>query len=157
MRCYTGSMAPIRVSAARTVDAPADVVYRYLADMREHHPRFLPPAFSGFEVESGGVGAGTVTRFKVTAGGRTREYRMEVAEPEPGRVLTESDTASSLVTTFTVTPEGDRSRVRIATTWEGAGGVGGFFERLFAPRAMRGIYVDELDRLNTYARERAAT
>ena len=40
--------------------APAEVVYGYLADMREHHPRFLPPAFEDFKVESGGVGAGTV-------------------------------------------------------------------------------------------------
>jgi uncharacterized protein YndB with AHSA1/START domain len=147
-------MARIHVSAERPIEAPADAVYGYIAD-HEHHARFLPPAFSDFRVESGGVGAGTVTRFKVTAGGRTREYRMQVAEPEPGRVLTESDTGSSLVTTWTVTPEGERSLVRIATTWEGAGGIGGFFERLFAPRVMRGIYADELERLNDYARERA--
>jgi hypothetical protein len=101
------------------------------------------------------VGAGTITRFKVTAGGRSREYRMEVSEPEPGRVLAESDTGSSLVTKFTVTPVDGKSRVEIATTWEGAGGVGGFFERLFAPRVMRGIYADELTRLDSYARERA--
>jgi Polyketide cyclase / dehydrase and lipid transport len=150
-------MGTIHVSAERTVDASAETVYGYLADMREHHPRILPPAFSDFEVESGGVGAGTITRFKVTAGGRSRKYRMEVAEPEPGRVLTESDTNSSLVTSFTVTPEGGSSRVLISTTWEGAGGIGGFFERVFAPRVMRGIYVDELERLNAYARERAAT
>jgi uncharacterized protein YndB with AHSA1/START domain len=149
-------MATIHVSAERTVDAPASDVYRYLADMREHHPRFLPDAFSDFTVESGGVGAGTVTRFKMNAGGRTREYRMQVAEPEPGRVLTESDTESSLVTTFTVDPEGDRSRVRIATTWEGAGGISGFFERTFAPRALRRLYDDELERLNRYAREHAS-
>ena len=99
-------MAPIHVSAERAIGAPADVVYGYIADHREHHPRFLPDAFSDFEVEAGGVGAGTITRFKVTAGGRTRDYRMEVAEPEPGRVMTESDTGSSLVTTWTVTPEG---------------------------------------------------
>lgn len=148
-------MGTIHVSAERTVDAPADTVYSYLADMREHHPRFLPPAFSDFEVESGGVGAGTVTRFKVSAGGRSRQYRMEVSEPEPGRVLAESDTNSSLVTTFTVTPDDGASRVEIATTWEGAGGIGGFFERLFAPRVMRGIYADELERLDTYARGRA--
>ena len=41
----------------------------YLADMRDHHPRFLPPAFSDFQVESGGVGAGTVTRFKIRPAG----------------------------------------------------------------------------------------
>lgn len=147
-------MAPIVVSAEGTVDAPAETVYRYIADMREHHPHFLPPAFSDFQVESGGVGAGTVTRFKLTAGGRTREYRTKVSEPEPGRVLTESDTGSSSVTTFTVSPQGTASLVRISTTWDGAGGIGGLFERTFAPRVLRAIYADELKRLDAYARER---
>lgn len=150
-------MAQIQVFAERAVDAPAEKVYGLIADHREHHPRFLPEAFSDFEVESGGVGAGTVTTFKVTAGGRTRSYRMAVSEPEPGRVMTESDTGSSLVTTWTVEPAGDRCRVRISTTWDGAGGIGGFFERMFAPRVMRGIYADELERLNQYARQQAAS
>jgi uncharacterized protein YndB with AHSA1/START domain len=147
-------MARIVVSAEGTVDAPAETVYRYIADMREHHPRFLPPAFSDFQVESGGVGAGTITRFKVTAGGRTREFRTKVAEPEPGRILTESDTNSSSVTTFTVSPHGTASLVRISTSWDGAGGIGGVFERVFAPGVMRAIYADELKRLDAYARER---
>jgi Polyketide cyclase / dehydrase and lipid transport len=122
--------------------------------MREHHPRFLPPAFSDFRVESGGVGAGTVTRFKVTAPGHAREYQMKVAEPEPGRVLTESDTGSSLVTTFTVSPQGGASLVQVSTTWVGAGGIGGVFERMFAPRVMGAIYQDALERLDAYARQR---
>ena len=150
-------MATNLVSAERTIDAPADAVYGYIADMRGHHPHFLPPAFSDFQVESGGVGEGTITRFTLTAGGRTRQYRMKVAEPEPGRTLTESDTASSLVTTTTVTPQDAKSLVRIATTWEGARGIGGFFERLFAQRVMRGIYADELERLDAYARARRDT
>ena len=141
------------VSAEGTVEAPADTVYRYIADMREHHPRFLPPAFSGFRVESGGVGAGTVTRFTLTAGGRTREYRTMIAEPEPGRVLTESDTGSSAVTTFTVSPQGAASLVQITSAWDGAGRIGGLFERIFAPRVLRAIYTDELKRLDAYARE----
>jgi hypothetical protein len=91
-----------------------------------------PPAFSDFRVESGGVGAGTITRFKVSADGRTREYRMKVAKPEPGRILTESDTGSSLVTTTTVSPRGGASLVQISTAWDGAGGIGGVFERMFA-------------------------
>ena len=98
------------------------------------------------------MGAGTITRFKLTAGGRTREYRTKVAEPEPGRILTESDTGSSSVTTFTVSPQGAASRVRISTSWDGAGGIGGLFERMFAPRVLRGIYEDELKRLDAYAR-----
>ena len=146
-------MARNVAAAEAMVDAPADTVYRYIADMRDHHPRFLPPAFSDFQVESGGVGAGTVTRFKMTAGGRTREYRMNVGEPEPGQVLTESDMNSSAVTTFTVSPRDGASLVRITTAWDGAGGIGGLFERMFAPRVLRAIYADELKRLDAYARE----
>jgi Polyketide cyclase / dehydrase and lipid transport len=111
----------------------------------------LPSAFSDFRVEQGGVGAGTVTSFKITAGGRTRSYRMQVTEPAPGRTLVESDTGSSLVTTYNVTPQGDKSLVSITTSWDGASGIGGFFERTFAPRALRGIYAESLDKLNTYA------
>ena len=145
-------MGKVEASAERTIDAPAGQVYGYLADMSQH-PRFLPPAFSDFQVEEGGVGAGSVTRFAVTAGGRTRSYRMRVTEPDPGRVLVESDTNSSLVTTFNVEPRDGKSLVRISTSWDGAGGIGGFFERTFAPRAMHRIYLDELERLNAYARD----
>jgi uncharacterized protein YndB with AHSA1/START domain len=148
-------MSTITVSADRTIAAPAETLYGYIADMREHHPHFLPSGFSDFVVEAGGVGAGTVTRFRFTAGGRSREYHMTVAEPDPGRVLTESDANSSLVTTFTVTPQDGGSNVRISSAWEGAGGIGGVFERLFAPRVLRGVYADELERLAAYARERA--
>lgn len=148
-------MAKIAVEREGVVNAPADLTYRLLADDR-HHQRFLPDGFSGFETLEGGVGAGTVHRFKVTAGGRTREYRMRVEEPAPGRTISETDQASSLVTRFDVTPDGERCRVRITTTWDGAGGVGGFFERLFAPRVMRRMYADELSRLDRYAREQAA-
>jgi uncharacterized protein YndB with AHSA1/START domain len=145
-------MAKVEASAERTIDAPADAVYGYLADMNQH-PRFLPPAFSDFQVEEGGVGAGTVTSFTIAAGGRKRAYRMRVTEPAPGRTLVESDANSSLVTTFNVEPQDGRSLVRISTSWDGAAGVGGFFERTFAPRALRRMFLDELDRLNTYARD----
>ena len=143
-------MAKVEASAQRTIDAPADAVYSYLADMSQH-PKFLPPAFSDFQVVEGGVGAGTVTTFSVTAGGRTRSYRMNVTEPAPGRTLVESDANSSLVTTFNVEPQGSKSLVSIHTSWNGAGGIGGFFEKTFAPGAMKKLYLDELDRLNTYA------
>jgi hypothetical protein len=79
---------------------------------------------------------------------------MTIDEPEPGRVLRESDNNSSLINKFTVTPTGDAAaQVQISTTWQGAGGIGGFFERTFAPRAVRAMYEDELQRLDTYARE----
>jgi hypothetical protein len=148
-------MGTITVEEEGPVGAPADLTYRLIAD-DAHHQQFLPEGFSDFEVVEGGVGAGTVHRFKVTAGGRAREYLMRVDEPQPGRVLTESDQNSSLVTTFTVTPTADTCLVRIQTQWNGAGGIGGFFERTFAPRVMRRMYADELAKLDSYAREQAA-
>ena len=150
-------MGTIQVTSEQAVGAPAEIVYSYLADMRTHHPRFLPPAFSDFEVESGGVGAGTIFKYALSAGGRTRHFRPVVAEPEPGRILTESDTNSSAITTFTVIPHGESCVVRISSSWEGAGGVGGFFERTFAPRVLRGILADELKRLDAYARGRGSS
>ena len=66
-------------------------------------------------------------------------------------MLTETDLDSGAVTTFTVTPESDGSRVRIETRYQAAG-VRGFIERLAAPRMLRALYTDELARLDRYAR-----
>jgi hypothetical protein len=148
-------MGTIAVAQEGAVGAPADLTYRLIAD-DAHHAKFLPDAFSDFETVEGGVGAGTVHRFKLAAGGKVRDYLMRVDEPQPGRVLTETDENSSLQTTFTVTPAGDTCTVKIETTWQGAGGVGGFFERTFAPKVMRKMYADELARLDEYARAQAA-
>ena len=150
-------MAEVYVTSERRIGAPAARVYEYIRDYRQHHPKFLPPNFSDFRVEQGGVGAGTIFTCTSTAARRTRQFRMLVSEPEPGRVLVESDQLSSIVTHFTVTPEGEHCRVKIETRWQGARGIGGFFERLFAPRVLRGVYADELGRLDRYARQQAAS
>ncbi|MGH2836662.1 MAG: hypothetical protein ACRDKD_10640 [Solirubrobacteraceae bacterium] len=63
------------VSVEGPVGAPPADVFGYIADMPDHHRHFLPPAFSDFEVASGGVGAGTVTTFRFSAGGQTRDFR----------------------------------------------------------------------------------
>lgn len=151
-------MAKVNASAAREIDAPATEVYGIIADASQR-PKFLPDEFSDFTVVEGGTGAGTVTRFKMaTRPGKFRECTMDVTEPDPGKTLVETDRDSSLVTTFTVTPAGDgTSRVSIATSWDGAGGVGGFFEKTFAPKALNRIYADELDRLNTYTLARRSS
>jgi uncharacterized protein YndB with AHSA1/START domain len=141
----------ITASAERRIDAPARRVYGYIADFRQHHPHFLPPQFSGFEIECGGVGAGTVHRFWMTLAGRTTQYRVRVGEPDPGHILIESDPARRMLTTFTVDPEpGGGSRVRIETRWY-AYGIRGLVERLAAPRMLRRVYRDELTLLDRYA------
>ena len=141
----------INASAERRIDAPARRVYAFIADFRQHHPNFLPPQFSDLEIECGGVGAGTVHRFRMTLGGRTTQYRVRVGEPDPGHVLIESDPARRMLTTFTVDPEpGGGSRVRIETRWY-AYGIRGLVERLAAPRLLRQVYRDELALLDRYA------
>jgi uncharacterized protein YndB with AHSA1/START domain len=147
-------MAELSLAAEREIGAPAEQVYRYIADYNEHHHRFLPPAFSDFRVEQGGVGAGTVVTFRGSSGGVSRAFRGEVAEPEPGRVLTETYPDTGMVTTFTVTPAGEHCRVRIETHWQPAGGLMGLIERLAAPTMMRRLYADELARLDRYARDK---
>lgn len=147
-------MGTIYVAKERVIPKSPTTAYGYLADMHEHE-RFLPPAFSNFAVEQGGVGAGSVVAFTVTAGGRSRAYRMTVSEPAPG-TLVETDANSTLVTTFTVTAHGKDALVKIATTWQGAGGIGGFFERRFAPKVMEKLYADELERFAAFVAEGAA-
>ncbi len=142
----------ISTSAERRIEAPAERVFEYLADYRVHHPKILPPHFGPLLIEEGGVGAGTVARFTISIGGRTTDYRVVVEVPQPGRVLTETDPARRTVTTFTVEPTPDgASVVRIDTSWV-AEGIMGFVERLAAPQMLKGIYAQELENLDRYAR-----
>jgi len=142
-------MPHVVIQASAEIAVPPHVVYGILADYREGHPSILPPRwFSYLHVEQGGVGAGTVIRFGMKSGGRVKEMRAEVVEPEPGRVLVERGLDErGTVTTFTVEPAGTGgARVTIRTTWR-ATGVAGFFERLLAPTLLKPVYREELARL----------
>jgi uncharacterized protein YndB with AHSA1/START domain len=143
-------MAEIYVAAEGHVAAPPEQVYTYIADHQQHHPNFLPPAFSDYRVETGGVGAGTVVSYKLKLGGKDRPGRARIAEPEPGRVITETLTDSDYVTTFTVIPDGDGTRVRIETRGR-TSGIAGAIERFIVPRLLQPLYADELERLDRYA------
>src|SRR5919202_6757886 len=136
-------MGQVLAQTERLVPASPQHVRAFLADYRNNRPRILPPEyFRDYRVERGGDGAGTVISYRMRAGGRERSYRMRVEEAAAGGPLVESDTESSLVTTWTLTPvaDGERTLVGLASRWEGAGGIGGLFERMFAPRALRRIY-----------------
>ncbi len=146
-------MATIDVSSDAEVNAPPDVVYRIIADYENGHPRILPQKyFAGLVVEEGGVGAGTRIRFTMKGMGQARTMRARVEEPEPGRVLLETDLQTGAKTTFTVEPidGGHRSRVTIRTEWQPRG-IGGLFERMFAPRLLRDAYAQELTNLHLVA------
>jgi hypothetical protein len=144
-------MATIHVADERIIPAPAEALYALLADYHAGHPSILPPAFSDFTVLEGGVGAGTRIRFRLTLGGRTQEAEGIVAEPVPGRVLTETYTGNGAVTTFTVDPDGERSRLRIETASPASRGIAGLVERFMVPRLLRPLYRDELDLIEQWA------
>jgi uncharacterized protein YndB with AHSA1/START domain len=134
-------MAQVEATTERVVAADAETVFDALADYRGTRPKLLPEHFSEYEVREGGDGEGTVVHWKLQATSkRVRDCLMEVSEPTDGE-LVEKDRNSSLVTTWRVTPAGEgRARVQVTTTWKGAGGIGGFFERTFAPKGLNRIY-----------------
>ncbi len=142
-------MAHIHVESERVINARPDAVYEYLADYRDKRPRILTPNFEGYTVTKGGRGAGTVVTYVLHAGRRQRPYELQVSEEGTPRALVERDARSSLVTRWQVAPvgEGTQSRVNVTTEWEGGSGMGGFFERTFAPMGLRSIYSAMLDRL----------
>jgi uncharacterized protein YndB with AHSA1/START domain len=144
----------IKVDVQRTIPAPPERVHRILADYVNGRPRILPPAnFLDYKVLQGGTGGGTLFSYRLRAGRRERPYEMEVSEPSPGATLVERDRNSSLVSTWTLVPstDGGATDLTLSTSWEGSGGIGGFFERTFAPSGLRRIYGELLDRLTKAA------
>jgi hypothetical protein len=135
----------VRASASKPINAAPEQVLGFLRDYRESRPRILPENYTAYRVEQGGEGTGTVVAYHFAAGGRERDYRLEVHESDG--VISERDQLSSFVATWTVAPSADGSVVTLEASWNGAGGIGGFFERLFAPLGLRRIFGEVLDRL----------
>jgi hypothetical protein len=142
-------MSQVVATAEGIVRAPAAEVTRALADYETVRPRILPVQFSEYRVEAGGQGAGTVVHWKFAATSkRVRDQLLDVTEPAPGS-LVETDRNSSMVTTWTVlAADAGVTTVRGRTTWDGASGIGGFFERTFAPKGLARVYADLLARLD---------
>lgn len=143
-------MAQVTAQAKRSIEAPADQVFAALADYTTTRPKILTESYFDYRVESGGQGAGSKVAWKLHATkSRVRDQLVEVSAPTANQ-LVESDANSSMVTTWTVTPEGDaRSVVTVDTRWNGAGGIGGFFERTFAPRGLARIHDGVLAKLDS--------
>jgi hypothetical protein len=145
------------ISDSGLVNAPAEQVYALLADYRHGHPQVLPKQyFSNLTVDHGGIGAGTLIRFQMTGFGRTQKFRAEITEPEPGRVLVETDLDTGVVTTFTISPlEQGRSQVTISTIVKSRAGLLGAVERFMTTQFLRRVYAAELKLIAQVAQERA--
>jgi hypothetical protein len=138
------------ISASAIIPARRERVYSLLANYKDGHPRILPRQFTSVAVEEGGMGAGTVIRVQMSFLGKKQTYRAAITEPEPGRVLVETNLeANSWVTTFTVDPSSAPadSNVTISTELPVRAGLSGKMERLLSTLLLRPIYVHELANL----------
>jgi hypothetical protein len=134
------AMAQVAASATRSVSAPPE---RVLGLLRDYGARasILPGQYSDVRVEEGG----SVLAYHFASGGRERDFRLRPEESPTG--LIERDQLTSFVQSWTLSETATGSMVTVEAMWEGSGGIGGFFERLFAPLGLRRIYGEMLDRL----------
>jgi hypothetical protein len=147
-----------RFSAEALIPAPHKRVYAIISDYVDMHKRILPrPPFVSLDVEQGGVGAGTVISFEMRVLGRTQRIHAVISEPEPGRMLVETDQERGTITTFYVEPrnDGDQTHVRITTEMPLRDGIGGAIQGWVTSRVLEPVYRKELAQLATVAAHQA--
>jgi hypothetical protein len=142
-------MSVVRAITEHHIQAPAATVRAALADYATVRPKILTEHYRDFRVLEGGVGDGTVAAWTLQATKkRSRDVVVDVDITSRGDVV-ERDRNSTLVTSYTVTAHSDTvAHVRVETTWNGAGGIGGFFERTFAPKGLDRIHSEVLTNLD---------
>jgi Polyketide cyclase / dehydrase and lipid transport len=139
-----------QVSAASTILVSAEPAATLAAveDYQNVRPKILSPHYSEYEVLEGGQGQGTVAKWRLQATeSRVRDVQVNV--DVAGHTVIEKDANSSMVTNWTVAPAGPGSSVTVKTTWNGAGGVKGFFEKTFAPLGLKKIQAEVLANLKS--------
>jgi len=110
------------------------------------------PPFVSLTVEKGGVGAGTVLHVKMKVMGKLQAFNTIVTEPEPGRVLVETND-TGYITTFTIDPQNDGKYSYVTFTTEITKSsnllkrIEFFFSKQFLPL----VYKKELENLSKIA------
>jgi hypothetical protein len=119
-----------QVSAASTIliNVEPAATLAAVADYQTVRPKILSPQYSEYQVLEGGQGAGTVAKWKLQAT-KSRVRDVQVSVDVAGHAVIEKDANSSMITNWTIAPAGPGSSVTVKTTWTGAGGVKGFFEK----------------------------
>lgn len=142
-------MGQISASQSTEIAATPDAVIGALADYTEARPAILPEQYRDYQVISGGNGDGTVVHWILQATSKRQRDVKATVSVSPD-VITERDENSSMVTTYKVTPSGSGSQVTTTTTWNSnASGIGGFFEKTFAPKGLARIQAALLANLKT--------
>jgi carbon monoxide dehydrogenase subunit G len=133
-------MGKVTASATGTVPAPPEQVLNFLSDLSSRS-KILTGNYTAITVEPDNVLA-----YHFSAANRERDYRLKSALD--AGTLTEKDELSSFVNTWQVVPAGTGSTVTLTGSWDGAGGIGGIFEGLFAPLGLKRIYGEVLTNLS---------
>ena len=139
-------MGQVSASSSVLIDAAPDKVLAAVSDYTTVRPKILSAHYLDYEVLEGGQGAGTVATWKLQATkSRVRDVKADrrcrrTHRHREGRQL-------SMVTNWTVAPAGPGSSVTVKTSWQGAGGIGGFFEKTFAPLGLKKIQAEVLENL----------
>jgi hypothetical protein len=140
-------MGQVSASSTILIDAEPATVLGAVADYRTMRPKILSPRYSQYQVVQGGQGQGTVARWTLQAT-KSRSREVQVSVDVAGHTVIEKDANSTLVTNWTVAPAGAAgSSVTVKTTWRGATGIKGFFEKAFAPPGLRKIQHEVLTNL----------
>lgn len=134
-------MGTVSASATTVVRASPEQVLSFLGDLSSRG-QILTANYSAVTVEPDNVLA-----YHFTAAKRERDYRLRSSRD--GATILEKDEHSSFVNEWEVVPAPEGAAVRLTGAWDGAGGVGGFFEARFAPLGLKRIYAEILANLGT--------
>jgi hypothetical protein len=151
----------IHAEVSQVIDARPEEVHAVVRDYNVGHPAILPKEFftKGLTVDKGGVGAGTVLHSSVTVMGREFPFRQIVSEPEPGRVIVETDLDTGQYTRFIFEPlnSGRQTRVTIASEFPPSSGFIGVMERFTKAPMVRKMFTKELQNLADYVANKVST
>lgn len=139
-------MGQVKAASTILVEAEPAKVLDAVADYQNVRPKILSPQYSEYEVLEGGQGKGTKAKWRLQAT-ESRVRNVQVDVDVAGHTVIEKDENSSMVINWTVAPAGPGSSVTVTTTWTGAGGVKGFFEKTFAPLGLKKIQGEVLTNL----------
>lgn len=139
-------MGQVSASSTVLINAEPAAVLAAVADYQTVRPKILSEHYRDYRVLEGGQGAGTVATWKLQAT-KSRVRDVKASVDIAGHTVIEKDANSTLVTNYTVAPAGPGSSVTVKTSWTGAGGVKGFFEKTFAPLGLKKIQAEVLENL----------
>ena len=141
-------MGQVSASSSVLINAEPAAVLAAVADYQNVRPKILSSHFSDYQVLQGGHGQGTVARWKLQAT-KSRVRDVQASVDVAGHAVIEKDTNSTMVNNWTVAPAGTGATVTLRTSWNGAGGVKGFFEKTFAPLGLKKIQAEVLENLKS--------